>query len=308
MQDVRSSNPYIKRVQYLGEINRLKRITIFLRTVQTLCDVDTLEHSRKRNLAATDQGEEVEERVFIEDCRQRLEAVAACQRYPEIQDDLLCRYLLNQALKASQRRVPLVGDCNRLRDIAKLYHDGTLKDVVTALVVSYVNDPVPGKASEGVNIVIALNQRNAIRVSGLDNELRKRIKTALRTLPKVTDKHDATRRSFLNEDVRSLVEKTEIPGWHCSYIHVNATDYAVYDDGTLAQLEDIFPSATKTHGGFYERTFLTTIVGELPTDQQHALGKFLRPKNFDGNIHNTIQHADTEDIYRVLLYLRRLKK
>jgi hypothetical protein len=307
MQDVRSANPYIKRIQYLGEINRLKRITIFLRTVQSLCDIGSQQRRGQRNHLVQEHGAGAEERAFIEDCRLRLQAIAVASQYPEIYDDLLCRYLTAAAEKAAQRRVPLAGDCSRIADVAKLYHDGGIKDVTTALYVSYVNNSAPGQASEGLNLLIALTQRNAIKIMGASPELRKKVRAALHSLPKLPDKQNVTRQAFLNTSVRSVIEKTAVSGWHCSYIEPEAADYAILDDGSLSPLESVFPSALETHGGFYEHTFLWTVVRELPADHQQALGKFLRPKGFNGDLATTVNRADSEDVYRVLLYLQRLK-
>lgn len=308
MQDVRSSNPYIKRVQYLGEINRLKRITIFLRTVQTLCDLTSSEKRWQRYELARDHGNDAEEKVFIEDTRLRLRAVAAARRYPEIVDDLLCRYLIDYAERASDRRIPLVGDLNRLKDIAKMYHDGGIKDVTTALFVGYVNNPTPGQASEGTNILVSLTQRNTIKVISSKMELRKKVKTALSSLPKPANKQDQTRKDFLNTTVRTALEKAKVDGWYCNYIEANAADYAILEDSSLSPLDSVFPSATENHGGYYEQSFLWMAINELSDDQKQALGKFLRPKDYDGNLSNTVYKADSEDVYRVLTYLKRLNK
>jgi hypothetical protein len=308
MQDVRSSNPYTKHVRYLGEINRLKRITIFLRTVTTLCDVDNVDRRYQRGALAADHGEEAEEKAFIEDCRLRLQAVSECNKYPEVYDDLLCRFIIDYARKAAQRRVPLVGDCNRLKNLARFYHDGHIKDVVTALIASYVNNTAPGRADQGVNVRITLTQRNALKVIGGTPELRKKVKAALSSLPKLPNKEDATRKGFLSTAVRTTLEQTAVPGWHCNYIEVAAAEYAVYNDGSLRPLADIQPTAGDYHGGFYEHAFLLLTIQQLSPEQQQAIGKFLRPKDFDGNMTNLIRTADTEDIYRVLTYLHRLKR
>jgi hypothetical protein len=303
--DARSANPYVKRIQYLGEINRLKRITVFLRTVASLCDVDNTERRYERTSLANDHGVDQEEKAFIEDCRLRLQALTAARSFPEIVDDLVCRYVIAYAERAANRRVPLVGECNKIRDIANLYHDGTIKEIITALTASYSNSASPGKASEGATLLISLNQRNAIKISGGTPELRKKVKSALNSLPKPPNSKADTRRTFLEMTVHKKLEQTTVPEWYLAYIQPEPQDYAVYDDGNHQPLESILPSASENHGGFYEYTFLWLTIQELPKEQQNAIGKFLRPRDYDGNLINTLYQADTEDIYRVLTYLKR---
>lgn len=306
MHDVRSVNPYIKRIQYLGEINRLKRITTFLRTVQTICEVTGSEHRWQRQQLSQEHGPESEERAFIEDSRLRLQAVAAAKAYPEIYNDLLCRYLIEHATKAASRRVPLVGSLNRIRDVAKMYHDGDIKDIITALYVSYVNNPTPGKASQGTNLLLTLTQRNTLKLMGATTDLRKKVKTGLHGLAKPANKLEATRKNFLNQTVRNALPNIALGEWHLSYIGPDPADYAILADGSLSPLETIRPTAVDSHGGFYEHSFLWSVIQELTEEQRQAMGKFLRPKDFDGNLAATVNQADSEDIYRVLMYLKRL--
>ena len=104
-----------------------------------------------------------------------------------------------------------------------------------------------------------------------------------------------------------MLEKTVILGWRCTFIEAPAADYAVYDDGNLQPLAGILPTATESHGGFYEHSFLWLTIQALPAEQQQAIGKFLRPKDFDGELATVLFQADSEDIYRVLTYLNRVK-
>jgi len=304
--NTRPASPYAGHVQAVGEANRLKRLNTFLELVVHLCEVDGGEYMRYK--IGDERSPEEEERDFIEDCRLRLRAVAACRKYPEIYEDLLCRYLIEHAGRASDKRVPLVGDCNRLKKLAQMYHTGTIKGLVTALAVTYANSGEPGQASEGATVLVTLGQRNAIRVQGGVLELRKRLRTALSGLPKLDDAETETRVTFLEAQVRDIVAKTEIPGWHCVQIAVYPADYALYKNGDLERMDHIFPENAAAHGGFYEHAFLRLTVDALTDEQKTAMARFLRPKDYDGNFDHLLQFADMEDIYRVLTYLRRLKK